>query len=151
VMDSMTTAELDSDGKPFNMQPSRLARVARGSGTSKVMVAEVLESYKPFGKLAGKMGELGKMGMDVNKGMGGPGAGRGGRGPNAMDLGKQMASILPPQAIQKMGGLGNLQNMMAQFSESMGMGGKGGLPGGMPGGGDMAAMMKMMQNMQGKK
>ena len=34
ICDSMTTKELDSDGKMFIDQPTRMTRIAHGSGTS---------------------------------------------------------------------------------------------------------------------
>ena len=34
IMDSMTEAELDSDGKVFQTTPSRVYRLARGSGAT---------------------------------------------------------------------------------------------------------------------
>lgn len=40
IMESMTEKELDSDTKLFREQPSRIYRIAKGSG---VIVTEVLE------------------------------------------------------------------------------------------------------------
>lgn len=46
IMDSMTEGELDSDGKPFNQQPSRIRRVAIGSGVGLDEVDFLLSNYK---------------------------------------------------------------------------------------------------------
>lgn len=51
IMDSMTEAELDSDGKPFNTQPSRLRRVAIGAGASLEEVDFLLSNYKKMVRL----------------------------------------------------------------------------------------------------
>ena len=58
IMDSFTAEELDSDMKVFNVTPNRLVRIARGAGVQLRHVHEVLETYKPFKKVASKMGGL---------------------------------------------------------------------------------------------
>ncbi|KAJ3273026.1 Signal recognition particle, partial [Borealophlyctis nickersoniae] len=73
VMDSMTDAELDSDGKMFAQQPSRIYRVAKGSGAMVREVEEMLGQYKKFAEMIKTMG--GNKGLLKN--MGQPGA-RGG-------------------------------------------------------------------------
>ena len=113
---------MDSDGKIIN--DSRALRIARGAGVHPIYIKEVLEVFKPFQKAAagmkkmnlpiGKNGEISKMA-----------AGK-------FDM-KQMANMLPPQMVQKMGGMQGLQNMMKQMAS-------GGMPG-MPAG--MGDMMKM--------
>ncbi|OXT09649.1 hypothetical protein B9K03_12210, partial [Rothia sp. Olga] len=42
ILDSMNKKELESDGKIFIEQPSRMVRVAKGSGTSIIDVENVL-------------------------------------------------------------------------------------------------------------
>jgi signal recognition particle subunit SRP54 len=46
IMDSMTEQELDSDSKLFYNQPSRVYRVARGSGATVQDMNELLVQYK---------------------------------------------------------------------------------------------------------
>ena len=46
ICDSMTQKELDSDGKMFVEQPTRMTRVARGSGTSVREVEELLTQQR---------------------------------------------------------------------------------------------------------
>ena len=58
IMDSFTAEELDSDMKIFNATPNRLIRIARGAGVQLRHVHEVLETYKPFKKVASGMGNL---------------------------------------------------------------------------------------------
>ena len=42
----MTVKELDSDGRVFTEQPTRMVRIARGSGTSVREVEELLSQHK---------------------------------------------------------------------------------------------------------
>src|SRR4051794_23788094 len=60
IMDSFTTEELDSDMRIFTAAPNRLVRIARGAGVQLRHVHEVLETYKPFRKVAANMGNLTK-------------------------------------------------------------------------------------------
>lgn len=60
IMDSFTAEELDSTMQIFNTTPNRLVRIARGAGVQLRHVHEVLETYKPFKKVASKMGGLGQ-------------------------------------------------------------------------------------------
>ncbi|CAD0114653.1 unnamed protein product [Aureobasidium uvarum] len=149
ICDSMTAKELDSDGKIFVDQPSRMTRVAKGSGTSVREVEELLSQQKVMGGMAKKfkggmqnmqkaqgamggknnqqqMNAMQKRLQSMGGGRGGGGAGAGGM-PNlgGMDIGAMMKA---------MGGMGG-----------MGGGGAGG-GGGMP---DMSAMMNMMKGMGG--
>ena len=52
------------------------------------------------------------------------------------DLNLQMAKMMDPQVLHKMGGMSGLQNMMRQLQ------GAGGGPGGMP---DLAGLQEMMK------
>ncbi|KAI9828398.1 MAG: Signal recognition particle [Thelocarpon impressellum] len=153
MTDSMTAAELDSDGKLFTSQPSRLTRVARGSGTSVREVEDLLAQHRLMAGMARKM-KGGIAGMQRAQGAGGPGA-AGGRGQQAQmaAMQKRMASLGqgggggagPAGGMPGMGGM-DLGAMM----KALGGGGGGGMPdmGGM-GGMDMAAMMKQMGGMMG--
>ena len=93
IMDSFTQEELDSDMKIFINCPNRLVRIAKGAGVRLIHVHEVLETYKPFKKVASKMGNLAKLTsgpngmMDPKKMMG-----RGGQ----MNMNK-VASMFNPQ------------------------------------------------------
>lgn len=146
ICDSMTAKELDSDGKCFVDQPSRMTRVAKGSGTSVREVEELLSQQKVMGGMAKKF----KGGMqNMQKAQGAMG------GQNKQ---QQMAAM--QRRLQSMGqgagaggaGAGGMPNLggmdLGAMMRSMGMGGGGG-GGGMPnlGGMDMGAMMKMMGNM----
>eukprot|EP01006_Ploeotia_vitrea_P045444 TRINITY_DN66942_c11_g1_i1.p1 TRINITY_DN66942_c11_g1~~TRINITY_DN66942_c11_g1_i1.p1 ORF type:complete len:521 (+),score=259.78 TRINITY_DN66942_c11_g1_i1:51-1565(+) len=120
IMDSMTQEELDGDDKVFNQQPSRMVRIARGSGSSMRQVQELMMTFKPFKKFTSNMkGMGGKGGLDPRKlsGMGGA---------------RQMQKMFTPQMMSKMGGMANVQRMMKQFaSGQMPAGMKGMLPPGM--------------------
>ncbi|KAB8360562.1 hypothetical protein FH972_024302 [Carpinus fangiana] len=52
ICDSMTLKELDSDGKMFVEQPTRMTRVARGSGTSVREVEELLTQHRTMAGMA---------------------------------------------------------------------------------------------------
>lgn len=147
ICDSMTNKELDSDGKLFIAQPTRMTRVAHGSGTSVREVEDLLSQQRMMAGIAKKMGGMGK-GMKGAQGamgganrqqqmaamqkrmqsMGGAGAGGPGGGPGAGGM---------PD-------MGALMKMMGGAGGPGGMGGGGG--GGMP---DMQSMMKIMGGMMG--
>ncbi len=139
ICDSMTIKELDSDGKMFVEQPTRMTRVAHGSGTSVREVEDLLTQHRMMAGMAKKMGGNMKNMQRAQSAMGGGnrqqqmaamqkrmqsmGAGAGGAGgPGGMDLG----------AMMKMLG-----------------GGGGAGAGGMPGGMDMQSLMKSMGGMMG--
>jgi signal recognition particle subunit SRP54 len=65
VMDSMTDAELDDDGKLFEQHPTRIKRIARGSGSQPWEINELLRMHGSFAgmvkKMGGKNGFLTKM------------------------------------------------------------------------------------------
>ena len=120
IIDSMNDQELDNSNgsKHFSKQPGRVARVARGSGTSIREVNEVLSYYTKFSQMVKKMGGMkGLFKGDPNRAMN-PG--------EMMKLNSQMAKMMNPQVLQKMGGMGGLQSLMKQFQ------GAGGMGGGMP-------------------
>jgi signal recognition particle subunit SRP54 len=134
ICDSMTDAELDSDGKIFLSQPSRMTRIARGSGTSVREVEDLLTQHKMMANMAKKM----KGGMaNMQRAQGAM------QGKNN----KQQLEAMQKR-LQSMGGGmpggADLASMMKMF----GGGGAGGAAGGLPGMGggmpDMSQLMKMM-------
>ncbi|RMJ22051.1 signal recognition particle, partial [Aspergillus sp. HF37] len=56
IFDSMSAAEIDSDGKIFVEQPSRMVRVAGGSGTSVREVEDLLSQHRMMSGMAKKVG-----------------------------------------------------------------------------------------------
>lgn len=113
MMDSMTSTELDSDGKLFNHQPSRVIRVARGSGSSLADVEMLLLQHKKFAQMIKKMG--GNSGLFKALGAAATG-GSSARGQQAR-LNQQLSSMLPPGMLNQMGGLGGMQDMMRQLQQ----------------------------------
>lgn len=136
ICDSMTDAELDSDGKMFVTQPTRMTRIACGSGTSVREVEDLLTQHRMMAGMAKKM----KGGMsNMAKAQGAMGGG---------NRQQQMAAM--QKRLQSMGGQGaggsGMPDLGAMMKMLQGGGGAGGGMGGMPnlGGMDMNAMMKMM-------
>ncbi|KAG5439480.1 hypothetical protein PCANB_002054 [Pneumocystis canis] len=81
IMDSMTEKELDSDGRIFINQPSRIIRIAMGSGTSVSEVKGLLSQHHIMAGIAKKVG--GKGGLIKNSGM----------NPNTLKNSQQFASL----------------------------------------------------------
>jgi signal recognition particle subunit SRP54 len=148
ICDSMTEKELESDGKMFVDQPTRMTRIARGSGTSVREVEELLTQHRMMAGMAKKM----KGGMaNMQKAQGAMGGGN-----------KQQQLAAMQKRMQSMGGAagrgggGGMPDLGAMM-KMLGGGGAGGAGGGMPdmsalggmGGMDMNAMMKMMGGMGG--
>lgn len=52
IMDSMTTKELESDGRIFIKEPSRIVRIARGSGCAVVEVEMILQQHRMMSTMA---------------------------------------------------------------------------------------------------
>jgi len=102
MIDSMTSKELDSsDAKLFT--PSRLERVARGSGRPYQEAQELLEEYKRMAKMMG-----GLKGMKMPK--------KGAISPLANNLNMaQMQKAIPPALLKQMGGAQGLAQMMRQM------------------------------------
>ncbi|KAK4621677.1 Signal recognition particle [Fulvia fulva] len=135
ICDSMTQKELDSDGKMFKDQPTRITRVARGSGTSVREVEELLSQQQMMAGMAKKM----KGGMaNMQKAQGAMG------GANRQ---QQMAAM--QKRLASMGGGTGGAGGMPDINAMMKMMGGGG--GGMPnlGGMDMSKMMSMLGGMGG--
>ncbi|RKP26805.1 SRP54-type protein [Syncephalis pseudoplumigaleata] len=153
IMDTGRPVELDSDGKIFETQPSRLRRVAAGSGAPTYEVEALLAQHKQFAQMVKKMG--GSKGfMKEQMGRGGPG----GMNPQQMaKMQQQMSKMVNPAMLKQMGGMGGMQKMMQQM---MGGGGGGGglgglgqmmqqMMGGMGGGAGGGGLGEMMQQMMG--
>lgn len=132
MMDSMTDAELD--GK-VDITPSRVQRIARGSGQHPEYVNLLLKCHRQFEGVVKKMGKSGLM-KGGDAGM----AQKMARNPQGMA--QQLQKVMDPKILAQMGGAGNMMNMIKQLSgmdpnemEKM-MGGMGGMGlGGMMGGG----------------
>lgn len=136
-MDSMTDNELDGifksrvydvksnkyitvTEKYFN--ESRVRRIAKGSGTSIVVVKTLLQYHKQFEKMVGKMGKSGLSDPSVAQKLQ--------RNPQA--LMQQLQRSMDPRMLQQMGGAQNMMNMMKQMGnmdegmlKNMGLGGNG--------------------------
>uniref|UniRef100_A0A914HG37 Signal recognition particle 54 kDa protein n=1 Tax=Globodera rostochiensis TaxID=31243 RepID=A0A914HG37_GLORO len=122
IMDSMADNELDHPkaNDMFNKEPTRITRVAKGSGTSPQDVKDLLSQYKKFADMVKKMGSMKGLfkGGEMNP-----------RNVNSTQMAKlnqQMAKIMDPRVLQQMGGLGGLQNMMKQMQGASSLGGGGG-------------------------
>lgn len=136
MCDSMTAKELDSDGKMFTEQPTRMTRIACGSGTSVREVEDLLTQHKMMAGMAKKMG--GNM-KNLQKAQGAMGGGN-----------KQQQMAAMQKRLASMGGAGGAGGGMPDMGSLMKMlGGGGAGGGGMPGGMDMQAMMKQMGGMMG--
>eukprot|EP01012_Entosiphon_sulcatum_P039913 TRINITY_DN5339_c0_g1_i1.p1 TRINITY_DN5339_c0_g1~~TRINITY_DN5339_c0_g1_i1.p1 ORF type:complete len:500 (-),score=98.63 TRINITY_DN5339_c0_g1_i1:733-2151(-) len=110
IMDSMTDFELDHEQVKKIMNQSRITRIARGSGRSVHEVNELLKMYFKFDEMVRKMGKLRFKQMANN-----PAALM--RNPNQMT---QLAKAINPQVLRQLGGVGGLQSLMKQFSQSPG-------------------------------
>ena len=129
ICDSMTAKELDSDGKMFIEQPTRMTRIAHGSGTSVREVEDLLTQHKMMAGMAKKMG--GNM-KNIQRAQGAMGGGN-----------KQQQMAAMQKRLASMGGAGGAGGGMPDMGSLMKMLGGGGGAGGM----DMNAMMKQMGGM----
>ena len=132
ITDSMTEKELDSDGKMFVEQPTRMTRVARGSGVSVREVEDLLTQQRMMAGMAKKMGGSMKNMQRAQQAMGGA------------NKNQQLAAM--QKRLQSMGGAGGGGGGMPDMASLAKMfgGGGGGGGGGMP---DMAGMQRMMESM----
>lgn len=108
IMDSLTAEELDSEKGISDM--TRVLRIAKGAGVYPEQVLELVEEHKKFSKIVGRMGKAGLMNAN---------AGAMGRNPNQM-LNK-LQSVLPQDMLSKLGGAGNLMNLMKNLEGHEGM------------------------------
>jgi len=155
ICDSMTHAELESDGSPFivyenekdkskpvDVNVKRLVQIAKGSGATVREVEEMLCQYRMMSNMAksvgGKGGWLQNM-QKVQQAANAAGVGRG-LGPNGMPTAAQISQIqrsLPPGVLQQMRQSGGgVQEMMKAM-----MGGASDT--------EVAEMQQMMQQMAG--
>lgn len=113
IMDSMSDSELDSKegSKIFSKQPTRVQRVAQGSGVRVRDVQELLVQYNKFAGVVKKMGGVkglfksGDLSRNVN--------------PNQMaKLNQQMAKMIEPNMLAQMGGTSGLQNILKQIQSA---------------------------------
>lgn len=139
IMDSMTEKELDSDGNIFKEQPTRIMRVARGSGTSVREVEEVLLQAQMMANMAKKVGGSGGLMSQMKNMANNPGM----RGnPQMAQMQRQMQQMMAANgggmpdmsSLMGNGGLEGMMNnpmvqnmmnspMMQNMMKSMGMGG----------------------------
>ncbi|KAK4501440.1 hypothetical protein PRZ48_007249 [Zasmidium cellare] len=134
ICDSMTAKELDSDGKIFVEQPTRITRVARGSGTSVREVEELLSQTQMMAGMAKKMGGNMKKMQAAQK------------NPAMASQMQQMQQRMKAMQGQGGGGMPGMGGMggMPDMGSLMKMMGGGGGGGGMPSMGDMQKMMQQM-------
>eukprot|EP01108_Squamamoeba_japonica_P003055 TRINITY_DN2547_c0_g1_i2.p1 TRINITY_DN2547_c0_g1~~TRINITY_DN2547_c0_g1_i2.p1 ORF type:complete len:167 (-),score=66.43 TRINITY_DN2547_c0_g1_i2:40-540(-) len=131
IMDSMTSKELD-DATLFQREPSRIERVAYGSGHHPQVIGQLLAQYMQFEKMIGKMADMQKK-MAKSHGRANP--------QQQAGLLNNLAGMLPPGMMDQMGGAQGLQDMIKQMGGMEGLmgmaGGAGGLGGlgGLLGGG----------------
>ena len=100
--------ELDSDGKCFVSEPSRLTRVARGSGTSVRELEELLSQHRVFTQMAKKMGGKGGMIQQMAKAGGPP------------KTPAQAAALQKKLQQQGVGGGGQMAQAMKMLKDMMG-------------------------------
>lgn len=139
IFDSMTRAELDSDGRPFVLQPSRATRVAAGSGTTVREVEDLLSQHKMMAAMAKKVGGQKKQ-MQRAQGML-----KGGNKEQQMAaMQKRMASLGMGPGAGPGPGSGGLPSMgdMTKMMQMFGGGGGGGMP-------DLQSMMSQMGGLGG--
>ena len=98
IMDSMTDEELDSTTPLKLLTPSRLERLARGSGRPPIEIRLLLEQFKMFENLGKLRPTTGKNGL-----------------PDLRTL-QKMSGMIPPSFLNQIGGMSGLRNLMQQFS-----------------------------------
>lgn len=126
IMDSMTRAERASDGRMFTSQPSRIRRIARGSGCPEERVQELLQHYRKFAqvikKMGGGSGKGGSLFQNMAQMMMSGGSGRQGR--NSRTAMPSALSGLPGgfDLSQLGGAMGDLPDMsqLAEMSQMFG-------------------------------
>lgn len=125
ILDSMTQKELDSDGKVFHAQPTRIRRVSLGSGTFPVEVAELLAQYKQFAHLVKSLGANGLLsGASMGSGSAAASNSRNSLSNerNMNKMSQQLSKFLPPDMLSQMGGAAGLSGFMKQFESAFSAG-----------------------------
>lgn len=108
VMDSMTPKELELKDA---IVPSRIKRIAKGSGVTEKTVTDLLDEFKKIKNMIEKMGKMNfGRGNDMMNMM---------RNPNQVM--KKMQNFMDPKLAQQMGGMGNIMNMMKEMGKMEGM------------------------------
>merc|ERR1711920_926177 len=120
------------------LDDSRQLRVARGSGSSRAEVAQLMGEFKRMEKMVGKMSKSGLFGKggDMTQ-----------LGRNPAQVMQKMQSAMDPRMLQQMGGAQGMMKMMKEFGK---MEGGGGMPGGL-GGMDPSQLENMQKMMGGAK
>ncbi|KPI86432.1 putative signal recognition particle [Leptomonas seymouri] len=137
MLDSMTAAELNEEKVKKMMTPSRIHRIARGSGHNVVEVQNLIVFYTKFEEVVKKVGKMNLKAMMQDP----AGLASGRMGQQQMG---QLTKLLNPNMMRQLGGMGGLSGMMKQMQQSMGGGAGGSMP-------DMSAIANMMQMMQGQQ
>jgi signal recognition particle subunit SRP54 len=138
ITDSMTGAELDSDGAPFLVMGTedgkptpvgltwRVERVARGSGTSVREVEELLVQYRMMANMAKQAGGKGGWLDGLKKAQAAAGPPRGPGGMPSQEQIRAMQRAMPPGVMQQMRsqmqGGGGMQDMMKAMMGGQGLG-----------------------------
>jgi len=123
IIESMNDKELDTTQVKMLQEPSRVARLAKGSGRSAVEVLNLIEAYKHYTKYATQALKAAHLPKNL-KNMKGDVP----MNPRHMQESiKKMGQALPPQILKQLGGPSGLENLM----KSMESGGK--MPGGLEG------------------
>ncbi|KAJ5109353.1 hypothetical protein N7456_006028 [Penicillium angulare] len=143
IFDSMTVAELDSDGKVFTDKPSRMVRIARGSGTTVHEVEDLLSQHRMMAGMAKRVGGQKKQMQRAQNMMKG-----GNKEQQMAAMQKRMQAMGGAGGMPGMGGMGGMPDI-GKMMQMMG-GGQGGA-GGMPnmGGMDLQSMMSQMSGLMG--
>mmetsp|Transcript_74051 Transcript_74051/g.196423 ORF Transcript_74051/g.196423 Transcript_74051/m.196423 type:complete len:504 (+) Transcript_74051:127-1638(+) len=116
IMDSMTDEELDCKKNALlDKDLSRIIRVAKGSGTHPMAVAELLQEHKRFEKMVGKMGKAGLMKdtgdmANLNR--------------NPKQVLQKLEKSMDPLMLQQMGGAQNMLNLMKEMDKKDDEGGE---------------------------
>ena len=142
IFDSMTTAELDGDGKVFIEQPSRMVRVACGSGTTVREVEDLLSQHRMMAGMAKRVGGQKKQMQKAQNMLKG-----GNKEQQMAAMQKRMASMGGAGGMPGMPGMGDMGKMMQMLQGQGGGGGGGGMPG--LGGMDLQGMMSQMSGLMG--
>lgn len=107
IMDSMTPDELDRDSAIT--EPTRLKRIAKGSGTRIEEVKILLEEHKKLKGLITKVGQT-----NLGKGMND----KGNLMRNSNQIMGKLQSMIDPKMMAQLGGASNLMGMMKEMASN---------------------------------
>ena len=113
IMDSMTVAELDSDGRCFTDEPSRILRVARGLGCLAVEVEMVLQQQRMMSAMAQGAKNMAPGAVPGAPRL--PGVAASGAGMQRMMQQAQLNPNFMQQAMSMFGGGGGMPDMSAMM------------------------------------